>query len=93
MRVAGRNLKVPNPIMVNKSYRYATKKFSKILRKKNEKSFIKRVHRDLLDFDSNNSVVTLHHNTLLNDLVDSRVNERFRWKYRYGVKNVDRLNP
>lgn len=93
VRVAGRNLKVPNPIMANKSYRVVTKNFSKILRKKNEKSFQGRFYQDLINFDSGNSFITNYNKNLLNELVESRVNERFRWKYREGINRVNRLNP
>jgi hypothetical protein len=93
VRVAGRSLKVPNPVMFNKSYRVVPKTLSTIIRKKSLNTIFLKIKEELDFFDQENSSLLVYEKNKLNEVVDNRMFEHFRWKYTKLKGSVNRLNP
>lgn len=93
VRVAGRSLKVPNPIMYNKSYRVIPKILSNVVRLKNDPTIYMKLNNEIDLFEQESSTILNFEKNKIKELVDNRMFEHYRWKYTKLKGSVNRLNP
>jgi len=93
VRVAGRLVKVPNPLMFNKSYRAISKTLAKLIKKQQGLSLAYKFEAELSAFDQEVSCLQNFEKEKIRDLVENRMFGHFRWKYLRMNGNVTRHLP
>lgn len=93
VRVAGRLVKVPNPLMFNKSYRIIPKTLTQLMHVTKGNTVKSKFFLELDDLLLETGSFINYEKNKIVDVVDNRMFSNFRWKYKKISGNVTRFNP